>query len=453
MSHPPVRNSPHLTLPLPPPPPPPPPSPPLPQAFDAATGAPTDATLAALVAAFRTTLFGYGGSAFTATIQGVTDALSANPVVTLYPVPAPARRLTAAAVHITNSIRVTYAVASSSASTRTITTLVGNTADFATSAAAALTTALGGGTIGGAIGTAVLTGIPTPAPTARPTTATPSVAPSPFAPTAAPTTYAPSVVGQTLAPSVAPTSSAPTVEPTSAAPTSAAPTVPVPSALPTTDAPTLEPTVYVASFGGDTPAPSAAPSLITKVPSIAPSVAPTVKNGDPTAAPTIETTTKVQVSQTIAGIDLATAQSVPFKNALATSIAYTLGIERSRVEVTDVSSAARLRLLAGITVAYTVTTVNTPAAAVASMLKAVIAQGTLTTVLQTNGYPQAVASTAPTAVVDLSPTGAPSASPYRFSFHLMLSGAERGQVGRLGGWDVAGVAVAIVGVAMATWAI
>jgi hypothetical protein len=66
------------------------------------------------------------------------------------------------------------------------------------------------------------------------------------------------------------------------------------------------------------------------------------------------------------------------------------------------------------------------------------AQGTLTTALQTNGYPGAAASVAlsATAVVDVSPTSAPSTSPYIFRLGLLVSGAERvlSQVSRWVAW-------------------
>jgi hypothetical protein len=136
------------------------------------------------------------------------------------------------------------------------------------------------------------------------------------------------------------------------------------------------------------------------------------------------------------------------------SIAYTLGIESTMVAITHVGTEAAaahrhrlftLRRLAGstapttVTVDYTVTAHNTPLQTLQAALEAAITDGTLTTLLQTNGYPAAAASGAPT-VVDVSPTSAPTEVPHA------ITTAKAG-LDELG---LAGIIISLFGVAVFT---
>jgi len=146
---------------------------------------------------------------------------------------------------------------------------------------------------------------------------------------------------------------------------------------------------------------------------------------------------QVQVTQTIAGVTAATAQTNAFKASFVLTVGYTLGVPAAQVAVLSVTAAptSRRAQLASVAVVvqYVVTTYNTPAAQVQATLAAAVGAGTFTAALQTNGYPGATATAVPT-MVDVSPTSAPTAAPVA---------AKAAGVDPAG---IAGIVVALVGV-------
>jgi hypothetical protein len=164
-----------------------------------------------------------------------------------------------------------------------------------------------------------------------------------------------------------------------------------------------------------TSAPTAAPvaTVVTAAPSVArASVKPTLMAGAPTATPTTARITAIQVTQTIAGVTLATAQTPAFQKAFAGSLATVLGVNATAVNIVSVTASARRALLAGgVSVVYTLTVLNTPTATLQAALSAAVTSGALTAALvAASGITTISASVLPT-VVDISPTSAPTAAP------------------------------------------
>ena len=382
----------------------------LPASAFTTNGVPSATTITNLASAFTSALSSNGGSAFSVSVTTVIDALFSR---TLYPT------ATGTYTTTTSAVRATFLVSTSNSATLTIATLAGGATTFATQFAATtgtnLNTLLSSTSLSAAVvasgylASVTLTAVPSPIPTVTPTTAKPSATPSALPtvlPTPLPTTFAPTVPGQTWSPTVEPTTPfpttfAPSVTPTTATPTTtAAPSVSFsPTAAPTVS-PTLEPT----------PEPSTQrPTIITHIPTQEPTFRPSVLPGAPTLAPTVAVTVMIAVTQTVNGVDLATAQSASFASSFAATVAYTLGVSASAVSITSVNAVQR-RLLAGVSVQYTVSTLNTPAVTLQTALTQAVSSGAFTTVLISNGYPSAQVSATP-AVYNISPTAEPTSIP------------------------------------------
>ena len=108
----------------------------------------------------------------------------------------------------------------------------------------------------------------------------------------------------------------------------------------------------------------------------------------------------IAVVQTLSGISLATAISTAFQTTFVQKVADQIGQSANHVVITGVTAASRRRkLLAGVNIAYTVTTENTNPTILAQIITSNAAA--LSQALTTAGYPTTVTtvSAAPTSAL------------------------------------------------------
>ena len=154
----------------------------------------------------------------------------------------------------------------------------------------------------------------------------------------------------------------------------------------------------------------------TSVPTAPSSLAPTlasVISWSPTYAagnaPGSVAVATVAVIQTLSGVSLATATSTEFQSTFIQTVANQIGQSANHVVITSVTATRRRKLLAGVNIAYTVTTENTNPTILAQIITSNSAA--LSQSLTTAGYPTTVTtvSAAPTTALP-QPTLPPVAS-------------------------------------------
>ena len=107
--------------------------------------------------------------------------------------------------------------------------------------------------------------------------------------------------------------------------------------------------------------------------------------------------------QPLTGITVNAAQAAAFKDAFITAVATITGVAKDQISITSIN-AARRRLLAGITIDYTVTTASNAA------VNVLIQNSNLpiATILSSNGYPGLSISAVSTTVTAAAPTSSTS---------------------------------------------
>ena len=157
-------------------------------------------------------------------------------------------------------------------------------------------------------------------------------------------------------------------------------------------------------------------SVPTTAPSVSSSLAPTltsVVSWSPTYgagnAPGSVAVATVAVIQTLSGVSLATATSTAFQTTFIQSVANQIGQSANHVVITSVTATSRRKLLAGVNIAYTVTTENTNPTILAQIITSNAAA--LSQALTTAGYPTTVTTVSATPTTALpQPTLPPVAS-------------------------------------------